>query len=505
MANLTTYQGSVWKQGEDGKWQRLSEGEGRRELIMQQGVQNQSAMTRGLVGAGGYFRNTLSGARELTGIGNPMQEQQLRQETSQQLQPHEDYGGAAYQVGSFMAPAATALMPGGLKTQMAIGAAQGAAERPETPFYGAGFGAAATLAGDWVANGVSRIARTLTAKRQALDPGYRAKIEAGEAAGLKFTPGEKEGPLSATRMMERQLMKNPRYADLDLGRYLSNQTELNNAAAEALGETPTGLVTGEMRGAVADKVGKAFDDVGNLSEPVTLLGRDWLEVAGDLTDTGNALQERFINKFPTLFEGAPITGREFINARNWLAKQTRSMSNIQSGAAEEVQPFLRIMDDSLEAANFSTQPALVSRIRAARKKWKALLVVENAQRGAQAAAGGNVPPLSAYNSLRKYDKGGIFRGRSRDRFSTIVDSMAAVGDTAPPVMPSTDVGSGPMKALQDVLWTGPAAERYMRGENIGRVMLGQQMLDKAIPGAGRAGIGIARGLMAPDENERERP
>ncbi len=499
--SLTIYDGAVYKQDDKGKWNRLSEGEGRRELIMQQQVQAMSGFDRAMVGAGGYFRNTLSGARELMGIGDPMQEQQLRAETQQQMQPFQEYGGMPVQAGEFLAPGVTAVIPGGLKTQMAIGGLQGAAERPETPFQGFGLGAGLTWAGDWAAQGVGRIMRTLTAKRQALDPGLRSKLEAGEAAGLEFTPGQKEGPLSATRMMERQLMKNPRYAQLDLDRYLSNQAALNNAAAEALGETPTGLVTGEMRGQVVDKVGDAFDAVAKYSEPVELLGRDWLDEVSNLTDSGHQLHERFIRKFPGLFEGQPINGKQFVDARNWLAKQTRATSNIQSGAAEELQPFLRIMDDSLEAANFEKQPALVNRIRDARQKWKAELVIEDSQRGAQAAAGGNVPALSAYSSLRKYDKGGVFRGRSRDKFSTIVDSMAAVGDTAPPVMPSTDVGGGPLRALTDALWSGPAAERYMRGENIGRAMLGQ--FDELQPGTTellqRGGIGVTRGIMADDE------
>lgn len=502
MAQLTIHEGAVYRQADGGEWERLSDAEGRRQLIMQQGVQNQSAMQRGLVGAGGYFRNTLSGARELLGLGDPMAEQQLRAETQQELQPHQEYGGLPVQAGEFLAPAATAVIPGGLKAQMGIGAAQGAAENPESPFAGAGMGAAFTWAGDWLAQGLGRLTRTLTAHRQSLDPGIRSQIEAGEALGLEFTPGQREGALSSTRRMEKQLAKNPRFAALDEQRFLNNQAALNNAAAEALGETPTGYVTAQMRGNVANKVGQAFDDVAKNSEPVQLIGRDWLDQVGDLTDAGSELHERFIRKFPSLFEGGPISGKQFIDARNWLAKQTRATANIQSGAAEEMQPFLRVMDDSLEAANIQANPGLVGRIRDARQRWKALLVIEQAQRGAESAAQGNVPALSAYNALRKYDKGGIFRGQGRDNFATIVDAMAAAGDTVAPQPPSQDVAGGVLRGVDQLLYSGPAAERYMRGENIGRVMLGQfdELQPGSVEGLRALGIGTGRGLMA-DENE----
>ena len=81
--------------------------------------------------------------------------------------------------------------------------------------------------------------------------------------------------------------------------------------------------------------------------------------------------------------------------------------------------------------------------------------------------------------------------------------MAATGDAKPTVMPSTDIGSGgPLRALMDTFYNAPAAERYMRGQNIGRVMLGQ--LDEAgaiTRGMQAGGIGTARGLMATEDED----
>ena len=89
------------------------------------------------------------------------------------------------------------------------------------------------------------------------------------------------------------------------------------------------------------------------------------------------------------------------------------------------------MDDSLEAANEATNPMLVDNIRKARQKWKSLLVIEDSLRGAEQSAKGDLTAATAYNVLKKYDKGGIFRGRARDPFNTIVDAMAAAGDLQP--------------------------------------------------------------------------
>jgi len=500
VAQLIQHNGNYYK-GEPGAWEQIPAQQFQKESIMQQGVQSQSGFERSGAAAGYYFRNLMSGARELT-YGDPGEEQQFRTDTRRDFQPHLDYGGLPVSVGQFGAGAASAAIPGGLKTQMAIGAAQGAAENPNSPTMGGALGAGLTWAGDWAAESVGRIFKTLSRGRKAIDADYAATLARGQKEGLEFTPGQiTDDP--ATRMMEKQLMKNPRYAQLDLDRFLSNQAQLNSAAARNIGAPATGRVTPPMRGQAVKEVGKAFDDIAENSAPVELIGRDWLDEVEGLTDVGHALHERFIRRFPTVFEGGAVSGKQFIDARNWLAKQVRAKGNWQSGAAEEIQPFLRIMDDSLEAANEASNPILVDNIRAARQKWKSLLVIEDSLRGAEQAAKGNLTAATAYNVLKKYDKGGIFRGRARDPFSTMVDAMAAAGDAPPSVMPSTDIGQGgPLRALMDTLYNAPAAERYMRGENIGRVMLGQ--LDEAgavTRGMQAGGIGLPRGIMALDEDE----
>ena len=186
MAQLIQHQGKYYK-GEPGAWEQISPQQFQKEAMMQRGVQSQSALTRGLVGAGYYFQNLASGAREL------------------------DYGGLAFSVGQFGGAASSAVLPGGLKAQMGIGAAQSAAENPDNPALGAALGAGLTWAGDWAAESLGRITRTLTRKRAAIDPDYAATLARGEAEGLRFTPGQKADD-PATRMMEKQLMKNPRYA-----------------------------------------------------------------------------------------------------------------------------------------------------------------------------------------------------------------------------------------------------------------------------------------------------
>ena len=499
MAQLVEHNGKYYK-GDPGAWQELSANEFMKESMMQRGVQSQSGFDRFGAGAGYYLQNLASGARELT-YGDPQQEQQYRADLRQDFGPHLDYGGFAVSAGQFGGGAASAAIPGGLKTQMAIGAAQGAAESPGNPVIGGSLGAALTWAGDWAAEGVGRITRTLRSRRAAIDPDYAATLQRGMDEGLQFTPGQlTDDP--ARRMMEKQLMKNPRYAQADLDRFLSNQATLNSAAARMIDAPATGRISPPMRGKAVEEVGRAFDDIATESAPIELMGRDWLKEVDGLTDVGHALHERFVGRFPGLFEGQPISGKEFIDARNWLAKQVRKKKYWQEGAAEEIQPFLRIMDDSLEAANEASNPMLVDKIRRARQKWKGLLVIEDSLRSAEGAAKGNMTAATAYNVLKKYDKGGIFRGRTRDPFSTIVDAMAHTGDAPPSVMPSTDIGQGgPVRALMDSLYTAPAVERYMRGENIGKVMLGQ--LEEAGPitrGMQAGGIGVPRGIMALEED-----
>ena len=500
MAQLVQHQGQYYK-GEPGAWEAISADQYAQEIMRQNQVQDMSTFDKLRTGQAYYTQKLLSGARELT-YGDPREEQQRRAQLEQDYQPVRDYGGFSPTVGEFGAGASTALIPGGLKTQMAIGGAQGAAESPESPIMGLGFGAGLTWAGDWAAEGLGRITRTLKRGRAALDPDYAATLQRGMDEGLEFTPGQLTDD-TGTRMMEKQLMKNPRYAQLDLDRFLSNQAQMNSAAARMIDAPATGRVTPQMRGKAVDQVGQAFDDIAENSAPIELLGRDWLSEVDNLTDVGQALHERFIRRFPSMFEGAAVSGKQFVDARNWLAKQVRQPGNWASGAAEEMQPFLRIMDDSLEASNEAVNPMLVDNIRRARQKWKSLLVIEDSLRSAESAAKGNLTAATAYNVLKKYDKGGIFRGRSRDPFSNIVDAMAAAGDAPPSVMPSTDMGQGgPLRALMDTFYNNPAAERYMRGQNIGRVMLGQ--LEEAGPitqGMRRGAMGNIRGIMAVQDDE----
>ncbi len=503
MAKLTESNGKGYVDRDDGEgWVELSPSDYSREQIYQNHVQGMSASERGWTGAGKYAADTISGVSQLFGgPENARDEQQARTELQQQYQPFEDYGGAAPDVGAFAMGGSTALVPGKLPVQMAVGAMQGAAETPDNPWTGASIGAGITAGGDYLAGALGRMGRTLFGKRtQLVNEHDAAVIARGEAEGLQFTPGQKTGD-PARRMMEKQLAKNPRTAGLDMDRFLNNQAALNDSAARTLGLDPTGRVTAPMRGQAAKSVGDAFDAVADQSSPITILGEPFINEANNLTDAGGQLLERFIKKFPKAFEGESISGEQFNQARNWLAEQTRRGPNIKSGASDEMQPFLRILDDSLEAANLETNPVLVDEIRRARQKWKSLLVVEQAQRGAGQAASGNIGADSAYQALRKYDKGGIFRGKYRDSFSNIVDAMAATGDTMPPPMPSQGGGRGITQALMDQLYTGPAAAAYMKGSPIGEILLGVMADSAKVPGADLGGRAVARGLMADDESE----
>ena len=500
MAKLTQHNGKGYVNRDDGAgWVPLSPSDYSREQIYQNHVQGMSPAERAWTGAGKYAADTISGISQLGGgPENEREQQQKRTDLQQQYQSFDDYGGIAPDVGAFALGASTAVIPGKLPVQMGIGAAQGAAEMPDSPWTGASIGAGITAGGDYLAGALGRMGRTLFGKRtQLVNEADAASIARGEAEGLQFTPGQKTGDRSR-RIMERQLAKNPRTAGIDMQRFLDNQAQLNDAAARTLGLQPTGRVTGTMRGQAADSVGAAFDDIAENSAPVTILGEPWIKEANDLTADGQAMMERFIKKYPGLFEGQAVDGVQFNQARNWLAEQAR---RADPGVAGEMQGFMRIMDDSLEAANIDSSPMMVDNIRRARQKWKALLVVENAQRGAQSAASGDISPLSAYQALRKYDKGGVFRGRYRDPFSTIVDSMAAAGDTVPPPMPSQGGGRGLMQAVMDQLYTGPAAEAYMKGSPVGEILLGVMADSAKVPGASTAGRAGARGLMADDESE----
>ena len=61
-----------------------------------------------------------------------------------------------------------------------------------------------------------------------------------------------------------------------------------------------------------------------------------------------------------------------------------------------------------------------------------------------------------------------------------------------------------MNYLKELLWNGPAAERYMEGGNLGAMMMGVMEPSGVTSEALKRGtIGTTRGLMAQDEEYPE--
>ncbi len=506
MARLTSRNNRGFIDRDDGKgWVELSPSDYAREQIYQNEIVNRSTYDRFMPAVGKYVSDAASGISQLLGgENNKIEQQQKRADLQQQYQPQQDYGGFAESAGEFAAPMATAVIPGGLLAQSGIGTVQGMVENPDNPMTGALWGLGGTVAGEYLGDAVGRIGRNLHNKRLELspDPYLAGVVQEAEEMGFQFTPGQRSGDPARIRM-EKQLAKTPRFAHLDMQRFLDNQARLNNLAAETLGMPQTGRVTPQMRGAAKDEVKAAFDAIATDSAPITILGREFIDAAQEIIDTdlGAEWFEKMLNKFPDSFaENKPMTGEQFMQLRNWVAEQARKSPNIKSGIADELQPIMRVLDDSLQAANQGTP--LFDRVGRARTQWKSLLVVEDALRGAEQSAQGMITPHSAYQALKKYDKGGIFRGRSRDPFDRAVNALTVIGDTKAPIPPSQDPGRGVMQMLSDLLVEGPAAEAYMRGDNIGEILMGAMRRGDAVPGAGRAGIGLERGLM---EQEEEYP
>ena len=157
LAKLIKQDGQGFINRGDG-WEPLSPSDYARQQIYQDHVQGQSSGTRAITAAGKYYSDLMSGASQLAGgPQNAQDEQQNRADLQQRYQSQADYGGVAEKAGGFLAPAASAAIPGGLVVQTVIGAAQGALESPDSPLRGGLIGAGTTIGSDWAANAIGRI------------------------------------------------------------------------------------------------------------------------------------------------------------------------------------------------------------------------------------------------------------------------------------------------------------------------------------------------------------
>ena len=491
MAQLTTYGGQYFKLNDDDSIEQLTPDEYFQEKVNQRQVQEQGLLTQLRAGHANYVQNTLSGARELT-YGDPQQEQQLRAQLAQDMKPWKDYGGMAVPTGEFFGAGSTGLLPGGIYAQSGIGGAQGAAERPDAPMAGFGIGVASTLFGDWVGDVVGRIGSRLLAKRMEVSPGIRR----AEDAGIEFTPGKRTGDIQR-QLMEAELAKNPLFAGIDAPRFLRNRQRLNNLAADYLGVPRTGKMTGEMLGEAYDQARKGFKVMDNYEGPIEINPDRMIEVWEDLTPEAQQFMTNFVNKYKPVIDG-PVPGKTWNQARNWLAEQTRRGGNKR--IREEIQGIIGVMDDG---AMNSVDEVTAAGLDRARGQWKAMLVMEGAQSSAKSKAAGDVLPASAYRSLEKYYGRRFRHGRIRDPFMDAVRGMTEAGESAPPVRPSGNapMNINPIELLQQRFYQEPLARSYMKGNKLSEILLGASLMDDAIPGADRLGIGAARGIMAQDEEQ----
>jgi hypothetical protein len=470
-----------------------------RDMIEQMG-----AGERFLVGAGKTFTDWGRGAKNLYARATDDEEmlanaQQSQFESDDVHAPFMDRGGFAGKAGAIAPAALTGLVGGtglvGVATQMGIGTGLGMIENPDEMVEGGAWGAGTTAVGYGLGGIANRVVTTIgRAGTSARNVVSREAIRKGQEAGLEFSPGQ----LSQSRpqqIMEERLRRTPAYAGIDAERMAANQVRLNELAAETLGQSGE-AISPQMLGDTAKQVGKVFDSIAEQSEDIILDGARLNDLAANLSEPAEALMNRMRMKHPAMFDnadtGGQISGKDFNNARNWLAKQLRLKANTQSGAADELGEVMGILDDGLEAAN----PQLAQEIAAARKQWKALLIVQDSLRGAQASATGNVQPLGAYQALRKYDKRGFERGGTvDDPFQDAVRAMAATSD----ITPQTGVNPGTFGGgILDTLLRRPVAENYMRGGQASGLLMGltQPGRQGAAENFGKGGIATMRALMA---------
>lgn len=416
------------------------------------------AINAGLVGMGDFFNTVGMNARDLfaqatgnveaqAGIVDERAEAARLREMLQAEAPIASRVGAAIPglatmpigmgIGGAGMLAGTA---GRIGTQLALGAAQGAAGSESGEFgQDAALGGVLAGAGQMAGNIVGRVKAAREAVKstqrggaQALEgtlsEGERAILAGAEDAGMLVTPGQRIGSRQA-RQLEVGLAANPVTSKVFQDIEQHNITRLNNLAAKAMGLSDEVDNVGPIvRNAAAQRLSDEFETIGKtigavetapiLKELEKVAGNQALELvprveAANLMSKIRSGVKNRSGELPGAAELDAVTGESLMAQRSQLSKAMRDA--FQNGRAEQGDAYadlIEIVDNAAKRA--ATQNAgdpaaglaMAARYDKAREGYSVLRALD---RGG-ASPEGNVFPGQMARMMGQSHKTGFVRG-----------------------------------------------------------------------------------------------
>lgn len=402
---------------------------------------------------------------------------------------------AAFVPGANTLAGATAI--GGL-----TGLAQPSASTGET-LSNIGFGGLGGLAGQAAANSIGRMAAQ---RGSDLTLGQQQAARAGEALGMRLTPGKASGSQALQKLemaLESNPMTSPGFDAIKQG----NQRALNRAAAQAIGENADELSSpvlsralGRMENvfdAVKDKTPVPLDPVAVGRRLNAISANSEGQLMGNATLESNGLWQR-LDDFVNNRGGA--TREQLRSLSSNLGKAARSNMTSQNGDRALGQALFEAQEVVEDAIAGSLSAAQRQAYNEARNQYRNLMTL-TARTTITNPSSGDVSGRSLATALMQRDRGGFtFGGNSSPmydaaRFVQAFPDIVGNSGTATRSMGATDWLTGlPARAATSVYLSRPVMAAARAGS--GAAGLTAQMLDNEVLGLLAMPTGVASGLAA---------
>jgi hypothetical protein len=457
------------------------------------GIPTSPEVQAGLTAAGKTLNEWTEGAKQLyykaAGNEQALENQRLEQAKIAQAygQMQEDYP-VSTTVGEIAPYLPAAAIPGGLAVQAGVGAGMEGLRYGEDQATQAAIGGALSGVGYGAGRMASRVYQSIrstgSSVKSQLAPEAERLAQRAEELGMKLLPGQKTGSLPL-QQLEATAKSTPFTSGLFEPYMQANQATINRLAAESIGESGE-EITGDMLANAADRIGKIYDDFGrNIAEVPVDEGQLLAFMDGASVDAERYLNNYF-KRFPALDDGL-ITGEQAGRLRQIVQKDIRNAWRNNPGVAEDLQDFQVIITDSIE----NSSPGAKEALRGAGSQWRNLKALESGK----VVTKGNVNARSLDTQLRKLDKGGYLRGRSKSDYYDAIRAASQFGDVVGDSGTATRSWMGmlaqdPQAALVGGLTLRPATEAYMRTG--GHPAISGLLGSIPGPGAGQYGAAIPR-------------
>jgi len=471
------------------------------------GIKTPEWLNRSLAGVGKAMTDVGRGTGQMLGLVSRQDVEQARKLDKPLMDT------TAGSVGNFLGNVAmlapTAFIPGANTVTGAstIGALSGLTQ-PSTStgetLANMALGGAGGAGGQMVAN---RIANAAAAQGSQITQGQRQAAQAGQALGMRLTPGKASG--SATlQKLEAAMESNPMTsAGFDAIKE-TNQRALNRAAARAIGENADELSTPILARAEA-RLGQVFDSVADRT-PVQL---DPIAVGGRLRQIQMDADGMLMANAELAQNGLWRRLDDFVNNRGGATReQLRQLSSNLGKAARNNMTNPngdRALGDALFQAQEVVEDAIQGTLSAAqqrayneaRNQYRNLLSLTT-KTNVTNPSSGNVAGRSLATTLMQRDRGGFTMGGNASpmydaaRFVQAFPDIVGNSGTATRSMGPTDYITGlPGNLLARLYLSQPVTTAARAGAGATGTMA--RLLDNELTGLLSMPVGASAGLAMP--------